>query len=69
MGSNIRNQLRRLRFENDEMTQLQLAEKVGVSRQTIIAVEKGKYCPSLLLALKIAKAFDVKIEDVFEQEV
>jgi putative transcriptional regulator len=64
--SEISNQVRRLRFENGEMTQQQLADKVGVTRQTIIAVEAGKYSPSLPLAFKIARTFGVRVEDVFE---
>lgn len=64
--SEISNQVRRLRFDNGEMTQQQLADKVGVTRQTIIAVEAGKYSPSLPLAFKIARTFGVRVEDVFE---
>lgn len=64
----IKNNLRKLRFENNEMTQEELAEKVGVTRQTIIAIEKGNYSPSLELAFKIARAFEVKLEDVFSYE-
>ena len=62
----ITNNIRRLRFFANEMTQLELAEKSGASRQTIIALEAGKYLPSLELAFKIANAFDVPIGDVFE---
>lgn len=61
----IRNRIRRLRFDANEMTQAELAEKAGVTRQTIISVESGKYCPSLELAFRIAGAFGVRIEDVF----
>ena len=61
----IKNAVRRLRFNNDEMTQQQLAEEVGVSRQTIVAIEKYKYTPSLDLAFKIALAFDMEIQKVF----
>jgi putative transcriptional regulator len=61
----IRNNIRKLRFHREEMTQQQLAEKVKVTRQTIIAVEKGKYTPSLDLAFRIARAFDVPFEEVF----
>ena len=69
MTSNkIKNNIRRLRFENDEMTQQQLADKAGVTRQTIIAIEAGKYAPSLTLAFKIARTFGVGVEDVFEYE-
>ena len=64
----ISNQIRRLRFENGEMTQQQLADKVGVTRQTIIAIEADKYSPSLMLAFKIAKAFNVPLEEVFQYE-
>ena len=62
----MKNRIRRLRFDNGEMTQQQLAERVGVARQTIIALEAGKYTPSLLLAFRLAKAFGVKTEDVFQ---
>ena len=69
MGSQgLTNKIRRLRFDNHEMTQQQLADKAGVTRQTIIAIEQGKYAPSLPLAFKIAKAFEVGIDDVFEFE-
>ena len=61
----IENSVRKLRFNNDEMTQQQLAEEVGVSRQTIVAIEKYKYTPSLDLAFKIALAFDMEIQEVF----
>ena len=61
----IKNAVRKLRFNNDEMTQQQLAEEVGVSRQTIVAIEKYKYTPSLDLAFKIALAFDMEIQKVF----
>jgi putative transcriptional regulator len=65
----VRNNVRKLRFNNGEMTQEQLAEKVGVTRQTIIAIEGGKYAPSLELAFKIALAFDVPIGEVFSYEI
>lgn len=68
-SGDILNNIRRLRFNNDEMTQEQLANRCGVTRQTIIAIEKGKYSPSLTLAFKIAKAFGVGVEDVFEYMV
>ena len=64
----ITNNIRRLRFFADEMTQQELAEKAGVSRQTIIAIEAGKYSPSLELAFCIADAFGVKIGEVFDYE-
>jgi len=66
--SEVINQIRRLRFENGEMTQQQLADAAGVTRQTIIAIEAGKYAPSLTLAFKIAQAFAVPLEDVFQYE-
>ena len=67
MGSDrLSNKVRRLRFDNGEMTQQQLADKVGVTRQTIIAIESGRYSPSLPLAFKLARTFGVSIEDVFE---
>ena len=69
MGSDrLSNQIRRLRFENGQMTQQQLADKVKVTRQTIIAIEAGKYAPSLPLAFRIAHAFNVAIEDVFQYD-
>ncbi len=61
----VRNNIRKLRFHHAEMTQEQLAEKVGVTRQTIIAIEGGKYAPSLELAFRIALAFDTPLEEVF----
>jgi putative transcriptional regulator len=63
----ITNNIRRLRFFADEMTQLELAERAGVSRQTIVALEAGKYTPSLELAFRIADVFKVSIGDVFER--
>ena len=66
--SELRNQIRRLRFENGEMTQQQLADKAGVTRQTILAIEAGKYSPSLTLAFRIAKVFDLPLEKVFQYE-
>jgi len=64
----ITNNIRRLRFFADEMTQLELAEKCGASRQTIVALEAGKYTPSLELAFRIADVFGVTIGDVFERK-
>ena len=61
----IGNNVRKLRFNHDEMTQQQLAEKVGVTRQTIVAIEKGNYSPSLELAFRIAYIFSVPLEEVF----
>jgi putative transcriptional regulator len=65
----ITNELRKFRFFANEMTQQQLAEKVGVSRQTIISIEAGKYSPSLELAFRIAETFGVKINELFDYEV
>jgi len=61
----IRNQIRRLRFDHGEMTQQQLADLVGCTRQTIIVLEKERYVPSLSLAFEIARVFQCNIEDVF----
>ena len=67
MGTNeLKNQIRRMRFEKGEMTQQQLADIAGVTRQTVIAIEQGKYAPSLTLAFQIARAFDVPLESVFQ---
>lgn len=66
--SRISNNIRKLRFFHDEMTQQQLAEKVGVTRQTIIAMEQEKYSPSLELAFRVALAFGVPLEEVFSYE-
>jgi putative transcriptional regulator len=64
----LKNQIRRLRFEHGELTQQVLADRVGVTRQTIIALEAGKYTPSLLLAFRLARAFGVDIEGVFQYD-
>ena len=64
----IKNRIRRLRFDNDEMTQEELANRAGCTRQTIIALEQGKYVPSIELAFRIAKAFGVTLEEVFQYE-
>ncbi len=63
--SRVSNNIRTLRFHNEEMTQQQLADRAGVTRQTIIAIESAKYSPSLELAFRIALAFNVKLEEVF----
>nr|WP_290965066.1 helix-turn-helix transcriptional regulator [Gracilimonas sp.] len=63
------NQIRKLRFMHDEMTQAELAEKVGVTRQTINAIEAAKYSPSLELAFKIAAVFDKPLEEVFKYKM
>ncbi|ANE45844.1 XRE family transcriptional regulator [Paenibacillus swuensis] len=66
MGSTlVSNHIRKLRFNHDEMTQQQLADRVGVTRQTIVALEKGNYSPSLELAFRIARAFNLPLEEVF----
>jgi putative transcriptional regulator len=65
-GTSILNQIRRLRFERGEMTQEALAQACSVTRQTIIALEAGRYAPSLELAFRIARAFGVGVEDVFQ---
>ncbi len=62
----ITNQIRRLRFENGEMTQQELADRAGCTRQTIILLEQGRYVPSLSLAFLIARTFGVTVEDVFQ---
>lgn len=64
----IKNRIRRLRFDNNEMTQEELANKVGCTRQTIIALEQNKYVPSIELAFRVAKAFKVPLEEVFQYE-
>lgn len=64
----IKNNIRKLRFNRDEMTQKQLAEKTGVTRQTIVAIESGKYSPSLELAFRIAYIFELPLEEVFSYE-
>jgi len=66
--SRIKNRIRRLRFDHDEMTQEELANKAGCTRQTIIALEQNKYVPSIELAFRVAKAFSVPLENVFQYE-
>lgn len=61
----VTNQIRTLRFHANEMTQEDLAKRIGVSRQTVVAIEKAKYSPSLELAFKIAQVFEVALEEVF----
>lgn len=61
----VTNEIRRLRFANDEMTQAELADRIGVTRQTIIAIEQGRYSPSLDMAFQIAQVFGVPLDDVF----
>lgn len=62
----IKNNIRRLRFESGEMTQQELADRINCTRQTIVALEQEKYVPSLALAFRIARVFGVSIENVFE---
>jgi len=65
-STKVTNSIRALRFAADEMTQADLAERVGVTRQTVIAIEQGRYSPSLEMAFQIAKAFEVPLDDVFQ---
>ena len=62
----INNSIRKLRFFSDEMTQQELADRTGVTRQTIVAIENGKYFPSLELAFRIAYVFNTRLSEVFE---
>jgi len=64
--TSITNDIRSLRFANGEMTQADLAERIGVTRQTVIAIEQGKYSPSLELAFQIARVFGVPLDAVFQ---
>ncbi|MFH1382543.1 MAG: helix-turn-helix transcriptional regulator [Chloroflexota bacterium] len=64
----IKNRIRKLRFDHNEMTQEELANLAGCTRQTIIALEQGKYVPSIELAFRIAQAFGVPIEEVFQYD-
>ena len=64
----VQNRIRRLRFDNDEMTQEELANQAGCTRQTVIALEQGKYVPSIELGFRIAGAFGVSLEEVFQYE-
>jgi putative transcriptional regulator len=66
MDGEITNNIRRLRFDNDEMTQQQLADLIGVTRQTVNAIELGKYSPSLEVAFRIAAVFGAPIDQVFQ---
>jgi putative transcriptional regulator len=65
-GTSITNNIRRLRFERNEMTQQDLADRIGVTRQTVNAIELGKYSPSLEIAFRIAAVFEVPLEQVFQ---
>ena len=64
----IKNRIRRLRFDHNEMTQEELANRAGCTRQTIIALEQGKYVPSIELSFRIARAFEVPLNEVFQYE-
>jgi len=64
----IRNEIRRLRFEHGEMTQAELDDRIGVTRQTVNAIEQAKYSPSLEVAFQIARVFDRPLETVFHYE-
>jgi putative transcriptional regulator len=66
LTSPISNQMRRLRFDHGEMTQAELAERIGMTRQTVAAIEAGKYSPSLEAAFRIAEVFGVPLEQVFQ---
>ena len=68
LSKSLSNNIRKLRFEADEMSQQTLADKVGVTRQTIFAIEKDKYSPSLEVAFKISNVFKTSLEDVFTYE-
>ncbi|MBB5777890.1 MULTISPECIES: helix-turn-helix transcriptional regulator [Nonomuraea] len=65
-STKVTNSIRALRFARGEMTQAELAERVGVTRQTIIAIEQGRYSPSLEMAFQIARVFGVPLDDVFQ---
>lgn len=65
-STKVTNSIRALRFANGEMTQAELAERIGVTRQTIIAIERGRYSPSLEMAFQIARVFKVPLDDVFQ---
>jgi putative transcriptional regulator len=65
LSKKLTNNIRRLRFESEEMSQQNLADKVGVTRQTIFAIEKNKYSPSLEVAFKISNEFKVPLEEIF----
>ncbi|WP_067822273.1 helix-turn-helix transcriptional regulator [Nocardia inohanensis] len=64
--TNVTNNIRALRFSNGEMTQAELADRLGVTRQTVNAIEQGKYSPSLEMAFQIARVFRLPLDDVFE---
>jgi putative transcriptional regulator len=65
-ATKVTNRIRALRFAAGEMTQAELAQRIGVTRQTVIAIEQGRYSPSLEMAFQIARAFDVPLDEVFQ---
>lgn len=65
-ATHVTNDIRRFRFLNGEMTQAELADRIGVTRQTIIAIEQGRYSPSLEMAFRISRVFAVPLDDVFQ---
>ncbi len=67
-GTRVRNQIRTLRFMHGEMTQAELADRIGVTRQTVIAIEQGKYSPTLEMAFQIARVFEVPLDEVFQYD-
>ena len=67
-ATRVTNEIRRLRFANGEMTQADLADRIGLTRQTIIAIEQGRYSPSLEMAFRIARVFAVPLDDAFGYE-
>jgi putative transcriptional regulator len=69
MNGSITNQIRNLRFHHGEMSQAELGQRIGVTRQTIAAIEAGKYSPSLEAAFRIAQAFNVPLDEVFQWDV
>jgi putative transcriptional regulator len=69
MKKTIQNNIRRLRFDRKEMTQQELADKIGVTRQTVNAIEANKYSPSLEVAFRISEVFGVPLDQVFQYEV
>jgi len=67
-ATRVSNSIRALRFAHDEMTQAELADQIGVTRQTIIAIEQGRYSPSLEMAFQIARAFGLPLDEVFSYD-
>ncbi len=67
--TSVTNDIRRLRFDRSEMTQAELADRIGVTRQTVIAIEQGRYSPTLEMAFRIARTFGVPLDDVFQYPV